>query len=503
MRSSAELREHARLEAYERELESAIKYMCEQNLETFVRMAWPVVEPMTEFKMNWHITLICEYLMMVTAGKIKRLIINIPPRYSKSTLVSVMWPCWEWIHTPNQRFICVSYAATLSEFQSMRRRQLLTSDWYQANWGRGIRLRDDRNRVADFMNTVGGAMFSTSLNGTLTGMGGNRIVIDDPTNPIETMSRAMRESANDWFFNTLLSRLDNKRKGAIVLIQQRLHTNDMTGSLTGLGPSELDGYLLEGNGWTLLRLPLIAERDETIVSPIDGRVIKELREGELMWPERESPEMLADYKKDPYVFASQYQQRPAPVSGAIFQREWLQFFDSIPDVNEKPTWIMSVDASFYGGRFSDYVAIGVWAWLRPNMYLYDVIRRRMGFTETVAELRRLFRQYPATSAVLIESAANGPAIIDELQKEVSGVIPIKPVGSKEARAFAVTPYFQAKNVLIRRAHWTSEYIDELLNFPSSAYDDQVDMTTQAISYMQQTFNRAKAAHRLIITRPNI
>ncbi|MDH7597536.1 MAG: phage terminase large subunit [Methanothrix sp.] len=481
---------------------TAIRRACESSLETFVRVMWRMVEPNVEYLHNWHMTLICEYLQAVTEGKINRLAINIPPRYSKSTLVSVMWPCWEWAINPAQKWVFSSYSAALSEYMSRKRRDLIKSHDYQALWGRSTVIRPDYDRLNVFMSTRGGLMYATSTGGSVTGMGGNRLVIDDPASPMAALSDAGRETVNEWFFNTFLSRLDDKSRGSIVLIQQRLHQNDLTGFLTGIESADLVGSVIRKNGWTLLRLPVIAEIDEVLRSPLDGRVIVERHAGDILWPAREGPEQIEEHKRDAFTFAAQYQQRPTPATGAIFQREWLQFYDELPEHADKPVWAISVDASFYGKDLSNYVAIGIWAGLRPNMYLHEVVRRKMSFTETVSTLRALLKQYPATSAVLIESAANGPAIIDELQRDVGGVIPIKPAGSKEARAFAVTPYFQAGNVYIRNAHWTPDYISELLDFPAGAYDDQVDMTTQAISYIQHTFNRRPAGkHRLIITRP--
>lgn len=481
------------LEEDEAILVDELKYLAEQHLLSFTQQAWPNVEP-EPYMFNWHLTLITEYLMAVSIGKLKRLAINIPPRYAKSLLVSIMWPCWEWAAiNPSQKWVFASYAAYLSSYMSLKRRELISSDWYKSNWGDQVALKPDYNRQADYLNTRGGMMFSTSTGGTVTGMGGNRLVIDDPTNPQEAISEATRERVNDWFFNTFLSRLDDKINGSIVLIQQRLHQNDLTAFLTGLDSSELDGYLHEKNGWTLVRVPLIAEMDEKYISPLDGRVIKEVHEGELLWEEREGMEQVNEKRRDArvgHVFEAQQQQRPSSKKGAVFNRDWFQFYDRLPI--RPDTWVMSVDTTFKNSAGSDYVCIGMWGWKAPDMYLDHLVRERLSFTQCLEVIRGLLTLYPATSAKLIEETANGAAILDMFQNSIGGFIPIRPTESKLARAHAVTPYFMSKNVHVKNAAWTHDYILEMLNFDGSAStknrkDDQTDMTTQGINYMVHTF----------------
>jgi len=467
------------------------KYLAEQHLLSFTRQAWTAIDT-TPFINNWHLRLICDYLMAVSIGIIKRLIINIPPGYTKSMMVSIMWPCWEWATiNPGQKWVFCSYAALLSSYMSIKRRDLISSEWYQNNWN--LPLKADYNRQADFMNDVGGMMFSSSTGGALTGMGGNRLVIDDPTNPQEAISDAAREGVNDWFYNTFLSRLRDMKNGTITLIQQRLNQNDLTGFLTGIDNSELDGYLHEGNGWTLVRVPLISEQTEEIISPLTGELIHEYREGELLWPEREGLAQIEEKRRDPYVFEAQYQQRPSSKFGAIFQRDWLDghYYEGRIPVNPD-TWILSVDTTFKNSVSADYVCMGVWGWKAPNMYLDHVVREKLSYTQSVDTIKQLLAMYPSISAKVIEETANGAAIIDTLQRDIGGIIAIHPGESKVARAQAVTPYFRSGNVYVRNAPWTHEYVRELVNFDGSSStktkkDDQVDMTTQAVTYMQRTF----------------
>jgi len=306
-------------------LELKSKARAEQHLHDFVKQAWPLIRPGVTYLDNWHIVLISEYLMAVSMGLIKRLWINIPPRYMKSTLVSIAWPCWEWaVLFPSQSWVFASYAYDLSYSHSLKRRDIILSEWYQSRWGSRVKLRKDHSTKADFANTAGGQMFSTSVGGSCTGLGGNRLVIDDPSDPRRAISNVERERANEWYYDTFESRLDDKINGTIVGIQQRLHQRDMTGVLTGLDITDLNSHVLQGNGWTLLRIPLVAEQDEDLYSPLPGhRLIHSRKEGELLWPEREGPEEVQASKVLEYVFAAQKQQRPSPKAGAMFKREWF------------------------------------------------------------------------------------------------------------------------------------------------------------------------------------
>jgi hypothetical protein len=160
-----------------------LKRRATQSLRAFVEWAWPILEPKTRFQANWHIYLLVEYLEAVSAGEIRRLVINIPPRYGKSLLVSVLWPCWEWIREPSKRWLFVSYTEALASRHSLDRRRLLTDGSYQRYWGEIVRLTRDQQTKTAFENNRRGMMVATSVGGSVTGMGGNRLILDDPHNP--------------------------------------------------------------------------------------------------------------------------------------------------------------------------------------------------------------------------------------------------------------------------------------------------------------------------------
>ncbi len=197
-----------------------LKRAAVRSFRAFVLQAWPILEPATAFLANWHLDLICEYLEAVTAGDIRRLVINIPPRYGKTLLVTVLWPIWEWLQQPANRYLFASYSEALAVQQSLDRRQVIQSAWYQDAWGDRVHLVADQNEKTAYRNTQRGLMVATSIGGTVTGRGGNRLIVDDPHTPLGAESDAVRQRAIDFFHETLVTRLDDKRRGAIVVVKQ-------------------------------------------------------------------------------------------------------------------------------------------------------------------------------------------------------------------------------------------------------------------------------------------
>jgi len=454
-----------------------------QSLRVFVEWAWPVLEPATDFQPNWHIDLICEYLEAVTAGEIQRLVINIPPRYGKSLLVSVGWPCWEWIQRPSTRWVFASYAEALARKHALDRRRLLRSDWYRRRWGQSVQLARDQQTTLEYHNTQRGAMVATSVGGSITGKGGNRIVIDDPHNPIEAESDAQRQHALDYFTQTLSTRLDDKAHDAIVLVMQRLHTRD------------LSGLCLE-HDFEHLCLPALAPKRTIITFPRSRRT--HVREpDEPLWPTRENVAQLTKQREllGSYGFAGQYQQEPVPRIGGMFERGWWRFYDALPP-GARGNVIQSWDLAFKDGDGSDYVVGLAAARFGAEVYLVDRYKQKASFTETCRAIAAMRARYPETSAVLIEDAANGPAVVDALRQQIAGVLLVTPEGGKMARAAAVQPQVEAGQVLLpsprwpdgtlRSEHaWVADFIEICALFPKGDHDDDVDALTQLLVYCQK------------------
>jgi len=478
------------------------KALAEKSLAEYIKQSWPIIEPGTDYLHNWHIDLISEYLEAITAGQITRLLINIPPRYMKSTCVSVMWPTWEWITRPSMRYLFVSYSSSLSTKHSVDRRTIIQSEWYRRNWGadaldkkdRKIYLAHDQNVKTEFMNTRRGVMVATSVGGSSTGKGGNRIVVDDPHNPLEAESDKERQNGIDFFNGTLSTRLDDKKKGAFVVVMQRLHEADLT------------GHILDGEEhWEHLKIPGICEERTVHHFPISGKeFIRE--ESDLLWPEREGEKELAAAKVrlTSRGFAGQYQQRPAPMEGSIFKREWFKYWcmpgQTLPPVTVKTKdgyvlveaeplpvlmeQIQSWDMSFKDKKTSDFVVGQAWGRWKANCYLLDQLRDRLDFVNTVKAFKTFTQKHPKATAKLVEDAANGGPVINSLKDAIAGIIPVNPHASKEARAYAVTPYCESGNIYLPHPllyPWTNDLIEELVTFPNAKNDDQCDAFTQAIA----------------------
>lgn len=448
----------------------------ERSLSEFIRQAWPVIEPGTRYIENWHIDLISEYLQAVNLQQIHRLIINIPPRHMKSILATVSYPAWTWLKAPEKRFIKVSYSDSLSRKHNILSRDIIRSIWYQGNWGGRFRLKDDVNRQNEFRNDRQGMMMSTSIGGVLTGEGGDVIIIDDPQNPLMANSETERQNSVNFFKNTLQTRLNDPKTGAIIIIMQRLHENDLT------------GYVLsEELGYTHLCLPAEAEERTVIAYPISGREV--VREpGNLLNPARFDREVLEGLKKSmgSVQYAGQFQQTPAPAEGVIFKREWMnrQFTGkSLPYLG---MIIQSWDMAFTKSEGSAKVAGFTMARAGSNIYILDLENDKMTFTESVAAVRRLSGKWPKARAKVIENKANGPAIVDLLRREIPGMVEFNPKGGKEERAISVTPYFEAGNIFFpdpKEAPWVNDLIRDLLIFPKGTYKDTVDALVQGILYL--------------------
>lgn len=450
------------------------KERAERDLIRFLSLAWPIIEPSTQYVHNWHIDLLAEYLTAVSVGQIRRLIINIPPRYMKSILTSVMWPCWTWTIRPHLRWLFASYSASLSVKHSLDRRTVIESDWYQRVWGDKVKMRPDQNQKAEFQNTEYGSMVATSVGGSVTGKGGDIIVVDDPLDPERALSEAERTTANRWIDNTLSTRLNDKRTGAVVVIMQRLHDEDVT------------GHLLKKDVWTHVSLESPIQSPRTIIFPLSKRT-KEVEVEEPLWEEKEPKEVLTQQKKEmgTWAYAAQYQQRPAPLEGGIIKKDWFKYYTH-PPIEHMAQFIQSWDMTFKDTKKGSYVVGQMWGRFNADRYLLSQVRRRMGFVETIRAVKALTAQWPQTQAILIEDKANGPAAIDSLRSSIPGIIPWPVKGGKIERLAAVSPQIESGNVWVPNPEnepWVDEYIHELCTVPNAANDDQADATSQALDFM--------------------
>jgi predicted phage terminase large subunit-like protein len=443
---------------------------CQDSLRDYVRIAWPHIEPQP-FVPNWHIDAVCDHLEAVLQGHIRNLVINIPPRHSKSLVTCVMWPSWTWgpKNLPHIRWLTSSYAQSLSIRDSVKCRRLIQSPWYQKFWGSRFRLMGDQNAKERYDTDKGGYRLATSVGGSNTGEGGDIIIIDDPHNVQDVESDAVRTSALEWLDGVMSTRANNPKSSAFVIIMQRSHFDDMT------------GHVLKQGGYELLSLPAEFEPETRCRTSIfvDPRT----RPGELLNPARFGEEEIRvlKVKMGTYAYNAQMQQRPAPISGGIFKTSWWKYYDHIPEDLEflYQTW----DLTFKDTKGSARVSGQVWGQRGANFYLLDEVCEHLSFTKTVQAIRSMTEHWPRATAKYVEEKANGAAVIDYLKDEIPGIIAVNPDADKVSRAHAVTPLVEAGNVFLPNPAirpWVKDFVEELSQFPLAFYKDRVDAFTQGI-----------------------
>lgn len=440
-----------------------------RSLREYIAQAWHVVEPSSQFVRGWHIDAIAEHLEAVTRGEIRNLLINMPPRHMKSLAVSVFWPTWEWLTAPERRWLYASYAQSLSIRDSLKCRRVIESPWYQFNWGHLYQLTGDQNAKTRFENDKTGYRIATSVGGSATGEGGDRIVCDDPHNVQESESDTIRDGVLRWWDEVMSTRLNDPKTGTRVIVMQRVHEADLSGHVLGQG------------GYEHLCLPAEFEGGKryTAIGWSDPR--NEL--GELLWPEQFGSKELTDLKSrlGSYAAAGQLQQRPSPAEGGMLKRHWWRFYREAPSTFDEI--IQSWDMAFKDTKASDYVVGQVWGRKGADKYLLDQTHDQINFPATVQAVRTLSAKWPKAHAKLVEDKANGTAVIATLQHEIAGLIPVEPQGGKIARASAVSPQIEAGNVYLPDpsiAPWVHDFIEECAAFPNGAHDDQVDAMSQAL-----------------------
>src|SRR6266566_2617902 len=435
------------------------------NLTSFTEFAFGVVRPDVPFKPNWHFEAVTEKLSQVACGDVRRLIITLPPRTLKSLCASVALPAWFLGRHPWERVVVVSYSDFLARSHANDFRQLVKHPIYQASFP-AMRLERDTDR--EIITTKRGKRIATSIDGTLTGLGGNLIIIDDPLKLGDAMSESVRARVIEWYRSTLLSRADDKTMARIVLVMQRVHQDDLA------------GYLQEQGGFEVLNLPAVAQRNETYELG-DGRLYTR-QKGELLHPEHEPADVLLELKRQmgPIAFSAQYQQSPIPPGGTIIKRKWLTTYDEVQSQSGDRI-IMSWDIALSEAETGDYSACVVLLNRKEVFYILDVVRGRFPFDALKQKVMEIKRRY-ASSTLVIEDSPISRGLIQSLKDKSINVTPYKPDTDKRSRLIAQSDLFAGGSVhLPRRAAWLEEFTAELLAFPGR-HDDQVDALTQGLAW---------------------
>ncbi|MDR1688324.1 MAG: phage terminase large subunit [Clostridiales bacterium] len=435
---------------------------------------------------NWHHRVLCEKLDKLVAKKIKRLMVFMPPRHGKSELVSRKLPAFIFGRNPDASIMATSYSADLAQRMSRDVQRIIDSPKYgelfpeTSLYGKNIRTVANGSylRNSDIFEIVGykGSYRGAGVGGGITGMGGDYIIVDDPVkNREDVNSLVMRDKLWDWYTSTLYTR--REKDAAILITLTRWHEDDLAGRLLELAQKEPNA-----DQWEVLMFPAMCEEERK--HPEDIR-----EDGMALWPDKYTYAELVSTKATVgiYDWSALYQQRPQPAGGTIFQREWMnKEYEELP---AGATLIQTWDLPFKDSEASAKCAGIIMARKGAEIFFVDVVNDKMSFTTSVTAIRSMTAKHPKARAKVVEDKANGPAIINYLQKEIPGMIAFNPKGSKEDRALSVAPYFEAGNVYFPKyAPWKADLISDLIRFPTGVYKDTVDASVQGILYLMDKPN---------------
>lgn len=425
--------------------------------------------------------LIDEYLVKVEAGEIDRLIINLPPQEGKSTRVTTIGPLWFLTRNPERRIAIVSYAQDLAdEFGRNIRNHIASNDGDDGSLDLGLRVAKDNGAARRWqLDSHKGGVRAVGIRGGLTGRPVDALFIDDPISNLEqAYSKTYRDQAWGFWQSVGMTRL---APGApVVLVLTRWHADDLAGRLLAAE---------DGKRWVVVNLPAEAGENDPL-----GR-----KPGEFLESARQRTTKQWEQIKvavGPKVWQSLYQGNPTLDEGGVFPEKWTHYDQPLWLVDDNGTHtvpgmerddqelVQSWDLTFKGEDSSDYVVGQVWLRIGNTAYLLDQVRRRMNFNETCEAIKDLSSKWPQAVAKFVEDKANGPAVMNALNGQVMGLIPIEPEGSKYARASAVSPLAWSGNVQLpstKLRPWVEEFLQEALSFPAGANDDQIDAFTQAVN----------------------
>jgi predicted phage terminase large subunit-like protein len=474
-----------------------------RNLHDFIKEAWHIVEPKRPFVTNWHVEAICDALEAVALSQIQNLIINVPPRTSKSTISTIMFQPWCWTKWPHLRWLNASYSAELSMRHSSQARRIMMSQWYRRYFGDKFDITN--GAIKEIENSAAGYRLTTSVDGMATGRGGDIIVVDDPHNVKEGHSDVKLRNVRTWYDGTMSNRAEGDvRDLRRILIMQRVHDND------------LSGHLLRNGGYVHLCLPMEYNPKARCVVPeidfkdprTDEEEILDKKRFDIYWIDKRKGENKGGrnpnlvLEMDSWSWAGQYQQDPVPLEGGMAKLEWFEksYYDDDPmEIYEKAhkvymSWDMNFKDNEEAKGDTSYVVGTLWGKIGPNFYLIDMYRAQIGFNATLKAFQKMVTDYPKAQEKLVEDRANGTAIMATLKNKIPGIIPVDTKNDpKTVRYGSVLWLIEAGNVRLPNpetqskhiAQWVKVVIDELCRFPKAMRDDIVDSITHGLVRFQE------------------
>lgn len=491
----------------------------ESSLIEFYKAAWETIDP-APYVDGWHLHAIAEHLEAVSTGQIRKLLITVPPRHSKTLMCSVIWPAWLWAKErdpnhpligPQCKFLCLSYGDDLALDSALLMRRLIESDWYQARWGKRVKLTADQEAKSKFDTTAGGSRISAGFGGTLTGRGGDIKIIDDPLKADDAELETARQKVIRRYDGTLKSRMTDPRHTAEVAIMQRLHDTDLAGHILDTDPD-----------FELLNLPAEFEPNRRIYTSI-GWTDPRTDDGEILWPERFGRKELAVFKRNAYEWAGQWQQRPEVRGGSILKRDWWQHYETEDGSVPQMAYVVgSLDPAYTSKEENDpsgFVLLGVWydEYEIPRVMILNAWRKRLELHgqhvdrlpgETEAEFNKRTQkdwglvEWTVHSCkrfradkLLVEAKASGHSVAQEIRRLHStqgwSTQLVDPRGrDKVARVYAIQHLFAEGMIHIPAysdgslREWGQQLVDECAAFPKGATDDMVDALSQGLQHLR-------------------
>ncbi len=447
--------------------QTELRAVLHQDFNAFVERSFQTVTG-AQLERNWHIDAISYHLARCVTGDLRRLLISMPPRNLKSICASVALPAWILGRDPRKQVVCASYSQDLDNDLAGRERLVMKTDWYRNTFPALATLRDTE---AEYQTTQGGSRYATSVGGTLTGRGADFLIIDDPMKPDERLSKTARDGVINWYRSTASTRLNDKRTGVVIVVMQRLHEDDLV------------GQLLRDGDWEHLCLPAIAAED--LLVPWGPNEQHRMRSGELLHPSREPQQILDALQRSmgSANFSAQYLQKPAPDGGYLVKREWLKTYLSAPQPSRI---VQSWDTAMKGNAGTDFSVCTTWFEAGEGYFLVDVYRERLEYPALRTAALRLHERF-SPNAVLIEDKGSGTALIQELRQQRGiSAIAIEPEGDKTSRFDVQSTKFEAGKVHVPNdAPWLPVFLEELLAFPGSRHDDQIDSVSQFLKWTDQ------------------
>ena len=455
------------------------KKLCELSFYEFFKQAWHIVEPSIELSTNWHHKYLCDILqkeaerIIANKPKTKDIVINIPFRSTKSLLVTVMFPVWAWIKNPKFRFITASYSADLSIEHATRSRDVINSDWFKDRWGDIFHIKKDQNLKARYENNFLGLRRATSVGGTVTGQGGDFLLVDDPVSPQHAASEIERENANEWYRTTFYSRLNNPLTGVRIVIMQRIHDNDLSGFLLSNGNSRLK--------YKHICIPAELSDD------LKPKILKDnYDENGLFWSDRFSKDILDDYKQalGSYGYAGQLMQTPTPLNSGMIRSDWFKI-DQYKHTTEQTVVDFVIDPAYTANEKNDPSALLAYTFKDNKWQIIDCVNVYKEFPDLVRFIPQWVAKngYTNRSRVYVEPKASGKSIVQTLKKETGlNVREDKPPSKdKVARVQDISASLETGRVSLLKGDWNEEFIQQLIKFPSGKHDDMVDCLVMAIN----------------------